>query len=78
MGITKKQLETIKSELASEILDLYFTLGYSVQLLEDYRSDLQIETKNITKEINKSKRKLKLLKDKMEKVEIRVPTIRKV
>jgi len=77
MNATKKQLENIKVELISEISDLYLTLGYSYGILEDYKSDLQEEVKYTSKEIAKSKRKLKSLKLNMDKLNIRVPAIRK-
>ena len=40
-------------------------LIYSIGLLGDYRSDLQLEAKGLTKTINTTKRKLKVIEDKI-------------
>ncbi len=78
MGLTKKEMETMRREMLSEIRMVYMTFGYSVQLLEDYRDDLKDEAKNTTKEIAKCRRKMKIIADKIIKSGHSVPTIKRM
>jgi hypothetical protein len=66
--MTKVQLQLI-NDTRNEINGLAITLEYSIKLLEDYRNDLRIETKDITKEISKAKIKLKKLQEKVKGID---------
>lgn len=64
--MTKKQLQAVRIETHSEMYGLLLDLDYSIDLLDDYRTDLQTTAKETTKNINKAKAKLKRLIERYE------------
>ena len=52
--MTKKQLQQARVETHSEMYGLLLDLDYSIDLLDDYRSDLQMTAKETTQNIKKA------------------------
>ncbi len=65
--MTKKQLQQARVETHSEMYGLLLDLDYSIDLLDDYRSDLQTTAKETTQMIKKARAKFKRLQEQYEK-----------